>query len=64
MAVSRTLDCAQATGSFLRVDDHLPRLCGRYSPTKSPFLDIMPKVGLEPTIPSGNTSLSRARLPV
>ena len=24
----------------------------------------MPKVGLEPTIPSGNTSLSRARLPV
>ena len=64
MAVSRTLESAQATGSLLRVDDCLSRKGGRYSPTKGTFIDIMPKVGLEPTIPSGNTSLSRARLPV
>ena len=72
MAVSRTLESAQATGSVLRVDDCLSRpvletgLTHKRAllPDKRTFLDIMPKVGLEPTIPSGNTSLSRARLPV
>jgi hypothetical protein len=58
MAVSRTLESTHAgyrrTGdreSKLRVDDHLSRESGRYSPTKGTFIDIMPKVGIEPTIP-------------
>jgi hypothetical protein len=66
MAVSRTLESAQATGTLarLRLDDYLSRKMRALLPDKRKFLDIMPKVGLEPTIPSGNTSLSRARLPV
>jgi hypothetical protein len=30
---------------------NLSRERGRYSPTKGTFIDIMPKVGIEPTIP-------------
>jgi hypothetical protein len=52
MAVSRTLESAQATGSLTSVlTINLSRECGRYSPTKGTFIDIMPKVGIEPTIP-------------
>ena len=52
MAVSRTLESAQATGSFNSVlTINLSRERGRYSPTKQTFIDIMPKVGIEPTIP-------------
>jgi hypothetical protein len=52
MAVSRTLESAQVTGSehsILMIN--LSRKCGRYFPTKETFIDIMPKVGIEPTIP-------------
>jgi hypothetical protein len=50
----------QATGSFVSVlTITCPAPCGnrdyresgRYSPTKGTFIDIMPKVGIEPTIP-------------
>jgi hypothetical protein len=43
---------AQATGSFTSgLTINLSRESGRYSPTKGFFIDIMPKVGIEPTIP-------------
>jgi hypothetical protein len=43
---------AQATGRISSVlTINLSRTSGRYSPTKGTFIDIMPKVGIEPTIP-------------